>query len=225
MRKKAYDKYSFYYNFCLKLNWPLLTKHIFSRIYDSDFFEEGNSIKESSAAKTVQIINKYIKFESVFDVGCGMGIYLNEFARIGKDVLGCEFSADALALSQKKYTIFQADATKPITLNRNYDLLICFEVAEHICKRFSKQLVSNCVNNGERILFTAAPVGQGGVGHINEQPYQFWINLFEAAGFSLNTDLSEQMKTDMKSENVVSWIANNLMFFEKSNYVISDRYL
>jgi 2-polyprenyl-3-methyl-5-hydroxy-6-metoxy-1,4-benzoquinol methylase len=162
----------------------------------------------------VEIINSNFVFNSVFDIGCGMGIYIEHLKQMGKDVLGCDSSA-AAQRSSKDFIIFSADATQPIFLKKKYDLVICFEVAEHIKTKHSRPLVKNCTNNSDIILFTAAPVGQGGVGHINEQPYDFWITLFEEMNFKYNTELSEKIRNSMKKENVVYWIANNFMCFSR----------
>ena len=213
MIKKDYDKNRKLYEFFLKLGIPILNDFILKKIYDRDFFLEGETLKQDSAAKVAEVISRSIDFHSVFDIGCGMGIYLEQFRRIGKETLGCDFSVDGLGASSQSLTIFQADATKPISLNRKYDLLICFEVAEHILNKHSHQLVKNCTKNGRTILFTAAPVGQGGVGHINEHPYEFWISLFKKEGFSYDIETSASLRTEMKNDNVVFWIANNLMLF------------
>ena len=216
MIKQEYEKKSKLYEFLLNMDIPFINKAVLNKIYDKDFFLEGEKLKKDSAAKVAEIINSKIAFHSVFDIGCGMGIYLEEFHLLGKEALGCDFSVDGLRISPKQFTVFQADATKPIALNRKFDLLICFEVAEHIQKKHSRQLVANCTSNSDTVLFTAAPVGQGGVGHINEQPYQFWIDLFREQGFTLDNELSQMMRAQMKNEDVVFWIANNLMLFKAS---------
>lgn len=215
MIKKEYEKKSRLYELLLKLNIPVVSDAILNRVYDAEFFLEGEKLKRDSAAKVAEIISSHLSFRTVFDIGCGMGIYLEQFHRLGKEPLGCDFSVKGLGISPKEFTIFQADATRPIVLNRKYDLVVCFEVAEHINKRHSRQLVTNCTANGDTVLFTAAPVGQGGVGHINEQPYQFWIDLFGEQGFRLEDEQSQAMRAQMKSENVVFWIANNLMLFRR----------
>jgi SAM-dependent methyltransferase len=217
MIKEEYAKKSFIYELLLNLDIPFISKVVLNKIYDKEFFFEGEKFKKDSAAKVAEIINSCIRFSSVFDIGCGMGIYLEEMHRLGKEAFGCDYSVEGLRISPKEFTVFQADATKPITLNRKFDLLICFEVAEHIQKKYSRQLVTNCTQNSDTVLFTAAPVGQGGVGHINEQPYEFWIEKFGEQGFTLDKELSEAMRIQMKKENVVFWIANNVMLFRCAN--------
>jgi len=191
-----------------------LTKFIRRKIYDDDFFKDANELKLLSARKVAEIINSYFEFNSVFDIGCGIGIYIKILNEMGKDVIGCDLSSFAQQYS-KDFTIFSADVTQPIYLKKKYDIVICFEVAEHIMTKYSRQLVINCTYNSDTVLFTAAPVGQGGVGHINEQPYNFWINLFEKMNFIYKGELSEKIRDQMKKENVVYWIANNFMCFSK----------
>lgn len=215
MRKFVYDRHKKFFDLCLRLDIPFLTKFIRDKIYDDYFFKEANELKLLSARKVAEIINAHFTFKSVFDIGCGAGIYIEELKKMGKNVCGCDLSVAGIKSSSKDLRIFCTDITKPIILNRKYDLVICFEVGEHINKKYSRQLVKNCVNSGDTVLFTAAPVGQGGVGHINEQPYDFWIALFMEMNFNYNAALSEEVKRQMKKENVVYWIANNFMCFQK----------
>lgn len=215
MFKREYDKNSKFYDFCLKFNWPLLNRLVFHKTYDADFFTEGNEFKTTSAAKVAEIIAEHFTFNSLFDIGCGMGIFTEQFHTLGKEVLGCDLSVDGLALSSKEFTIFLADVTKPVLLNRKYDMALCFEVAEHIPKKNSRQLVRNCTANADTVIFTAAPPGQPGVGHINGQPYEFWIDLFTEQGFMYQKQLTEKIREQMKNEKVVFWIANNFMCFQK----------
>jgi 2-polyprenyl-3-methyl-5-hydroxy-6-metoxy-1,4-benzoquinol methylase len=215
MRKLDYDRHEKLYDFLLKLNVPFLKRLVLGKVYDQEFFREGEEWKKASAAKVAEIITSALTFGSVLDIGCGMGIYLEEFRKLGKEVVGCDYSPDGLKLVPEGIRTFQADVTKRINSDRKYDLVVCFEVAEHIHNRHSRQLVANCTGSGDTVLFTAAPVGQGGVGHINEQPYEFWIGLFRGNGFRFKEEQSMAIREIMQRENVVPWIAKNLMLFTK----------
>lgn len=214
MKTSIYNRYKFLFDSLLKIDIPQIRKLVINKVYDETFFEDTNPIKSPLAKEAIKIINNHLKFNSVFDLGCGMGLYLKEFYNLKKEVLGCDFSLDALRISPKEFTVFHADVTKPIVLNRKYDLLICFEVAEHILNKYSRQLVQNCTNNGKIIVFTAANKGQGGVGHINEQPQSWWIELFEEMHYLYDFETSSRIRSAMKKERVVSWLANNLMCFK-----------
>lgn len=217
MKKSFYDKNKFIFDFLLKTNAPLINNFVFNKVYDKHFFRDANALKITSARDVAKIINDNLKFKSVFDLGCGMGLYLRGFHKLKKEVLGCDFSSDALSISPKEFTIFHADVRKPIILNRKYDLLICFEVAEHLPNKYSQQLVKNCTNNGKVVIFTAADKYQGGVGHINEQPKSFWIKLFQKMNYTYDAEISSKICKEMKSKKVVYWLVNNLMCFRDIN--------
>ena len=129
-----------------------------------------------------QIIN-YFNIQSVLDIGCGIGRWLKGIMDIGiTDILGLEYAYDDAKdyiYDNVKDNVKFGDATKPINLERTFDCVWSFEVAEHLPKEFAEQFVENVVNNTDRfIILTAAPPGQGGLDHINEQPKEYWIDLF-----------------------------------------------
>lgn len=217
MKKNKYDKRKRIIDLLLKYEIPVFSKLVHKRVYDIDFFIDANQLKIQSSAVIADILCELIDFKTVFDIGCGMGLYITELGKRGKMCVGCDASPDGVLLASPDVIVFLSDATKILLLNKKYDIVICFEVAEHIPKRHSRKLVSNCTSNGRRVLFTAAPPGQGGVGHINEQPYAFWINIFEDYGYNYNMKLSNKLREAMLSKNVVSWIANNIMVFDEGN--------
>ena len=215
MKRKTYSRYRQILDFIVKIRVPFLSSFIVKKIYDQHFFEDANQLKIKTAEQVASVVNTFFDFRTVFDIGCGMGLYINELFKTGKVVMGCDYSADAIKMSCKDFLIFQADISKPIILNQRFDLVMCFEVAEHIHQIYSKQLVSNCTEYSDRVIFTAVPIGQGGVGHINEQPYEFWINLFEQRSFAYNQTLSEDIRKKLRDNNVVDWLSNNFMCFER----------
>lgn len=217
MKKSRYIQRKRLIDWGLKLGLPWFRRHLQNHVYDADFFLEANTLKEQSAQKVAEILAGALSFQTVFDIGCGMGLYLAELSKLGKICTGCDASPDGVRMASADVFVFRADATRPIQVNRKSDLVICFEVAEHIAKRHSRQLVRNCTAHGRQVAFTAAPPGQGGVGHINEQPYEFWISLFGEQGFKHDSALSGRIREQMASQGVVSWIANNLMIFNGPN--------
>jgi 2-polyprenyl-3-methyl-5-hydroxy-6-metoxy-1,4-benzoquinol methylase len=213
MKRTQYRRYEKLYDFLLKLDFPVLRKYLINRIYDESFYLETQELKSESLRQVASILCRHLAFETAVDIGCGAGQLLVELKKQGKDVLGCENSAAAIRVAPREVTVFQADAGKPVHLNRQFDLVVCIEVAEHIHKRRSARLVANCTGLGRQVFFTAAPRGQSGVGHINLQPYSFWIKLFAEQGFSHQAALSKTIQESMRAENVLSWITNNLMIF------------
>lgn len=216
MKRKTYNRFRRLFDGLLLLRMPYLSHIITQKVYDSEFFDDANQMKVKTAEQVAAVINSFFNFNTLFDIGCGMGLYTNELCKFRKMVLGCDYSDSAVKMASKDFLVFKADVTKPILVNQIFDLVMCFEVAEHIHPRYSSQLVSNCTAFGNTVIFTAAPVGQGGVGHINEQPYEFWIDLFEKHNFRYNRPLSEAVRKKMQDEDIVPWLANNFMCFERN---------
>ena len=216
MKRKTYNRFRWVFDGLLLHRIPYLSHILNQKVYNNEFFDDANQMKVKTAKQVAAIINSFFDYNTIFDIGCGMGLYINEFRKIGKMVLGCDYSDSAIKMASKDFLVFKADVTKPILVNQIFDLVMCFEVAEHIHTRYSSQLVSNCTAFGNTVIFTAAPVGQGGVGHINEQPYEFWIDLFEKHNFRYNRPLSEAVRKILHEEYVVDWLANNFMCFERN---------
>ncbi|MDP6339529.1 MAG: class I SAM-dependent methyltransferase [Candidatus Marinimicrobia bacterium] len=215
MKRKTYNRFQIILNPIIKARIPIISHFFMEKVYDKYFFDHANQLKDNTVSEVASIINLFFDFQTVFDIGCGMGLYINELFKNGKTVTGCDFSKDAIQMASKDFLIFYADVTKPIILNQRFDLVICFEVAEHIHTKYSNQLVINCTKYSNKVLFTAAPTGQGGVGHINEQPYDFWINLFKKQNFNYDQSLSVNIRKKLQEERVVDWLSNNFMVFEK----------
>jgi len=106
-----------------------------------------------------------------------------------RDIKGYDIAEPA-----KKYTPvhiqpfieYQDCALLPMGWSGQYDCVISFETAEHIESKVSSIFIHNITQatlTSGRILFTAAPPGQQGCGHINCQPAEYWIKLFRNRGF------------------------------------------
>jgi SAM-dependent methyltransferase len=216
MKKEQYERFAWVLDFILKRDWPRVTGLVCNKIYDDAFFEEMRGMKIEAYRNVAKILDRNLAFQSVFDIGCGAGQLLQEFAKLGKRCVGCEYSEAGIRRAGETITVFHADAGKEIHLSQHFDLVTCVEVAEHLDRRCSNQLVENCVTYGERVFFTAAPPGQTGVGHINLQPREFWFDLFARNGFEWKRALSAKVAQEMRQEGVVSWIVENLLVFERS---------
>jgi SAM-dependent methyltransferase len=124
--------------------------------------------------------------QSVVDVGCGAGAWLEVWTRmLGKtDILGIDGDyVDEDQLFIPKHLFQARDVSAQIDLPRTFDLAMALEVAEHLPPPKSEQFVDNLVRLSDRVLFSAAPPGQGGRHHINERPYDYWKELFERRGY------------------------------------------
>lgn len=151
------------------------------------------------------------------DVGAGGGALAAELMRHGLDVALCEHAlAGRLLALRAGLRCRRLDLTRdaPARLKGTFDVACCLEVAEHIDERLGDVLVAYLLELAGTIVFTAAHPGQGGRGHVNEQPQAYWIERFERCGAEHRPDLSHRISEAFRRRGVQApWYAENVMAF------------
>jgi 2-polyprenyl-3-methyl-5-hydroxy-6-metoxy-1,4-benzoquinol methylase len=143
------------------------------------------------------------------DIGCGPGIYVEALAELGEDVVG--FDPDARVETKQISNLVRAslfDLTNP------GDIVFCLEVAEHLPEDKADDIVASMVRNlnkGGMLIWTAAVPGQGGHGHINCQPKEYWEKKFNAAGLQRDLDEEQKLLDFIRAGYHMGWFVNNLM--------------
>ena len=102
---------------------------------------------------------------SMIDLGCGVGSYLEGCLRAQcTDVLGIEIAFDVAKLYFVKEVepyIRYGDVTADLNLNRTFNCVMSFEVAEHIDGQCTNNFIKNLTElTNDHIILTAAPPGQ-----------------------------------------------------------------
>lgn len=186
--------------------------------YGKEFFDMVERREGPSARRAAQVIVKFIHPGSVIDLGCGCGTYLLPFREEGIECLGLELSKEGLKrCRQRKMPVRRFDIRKDaLKTGEKFELCICFEVAEHLPCRFSDRLVGLVTQLSDLALFTAAPPGQEGTSHVNEQPKEFWIEKFGEKDFVLDEKLTGDIKKQWEEGEVIEWLCRNLMVFRRS---------
>jgi SAM-dependent methyltransferase len=155
--------------------------------YDGEQSQEYEAMKafidghEGPQAKLIgEWCLNYLKPSSVIDLGCSTGIYLRPFVDAGCEVLGLDAVAGGgKALPQPEVQFQRFDLRFPYKPCHRFDLVMCLEVAEHLERHWAERLVDTICDCGDTVLFTGATPGQGGSFHLNEQPHEFWLELFQ----------------------------------------------
>jgi SAM-dependent methyltransferase len=150
---------------------------------------------------------------SVLDVGCAAGTWLRVWQEQTETaVYGLDGEYIALSALEIPRDCFKpADLSKPIDLGRQFDLVQSLEVAEHIAPERSADFVSNVVRHSRGIVaFSAAVPGQGGEYHINEQPLEFWRDLFLLHGYHAFDFIRPRILNDRR---VSFWYRFNILIY------------
>jgi len=185
--------------------------------YNTAFYDRAE--KSEIAARTiVKILRSFIKIDSVLDVGCARGTWLAAWADSGcSDFLGIDgayVDQNHLVIDPARFVM--VDLSSPFNLGRRFDLVQCLEVAEHLPRTRSKTLVADLVAHANVALFSAAPPGQGGEFHINEQHYDFWKALFSDHGYIAFDCLRPKIR-DIRA--IPFWYRYNMILYVKSDTI------
>lgn len=162
-------------------------------IYNHSFYKKQSEMSEKNeiCRKILSIFWDSIKINSVCDVGCGLGYWLQACHRLAEErnqsiiTIGYDtpnIPEEMLLINRSE--LMETDLYEPLTTDRRYDLVICLEVAEHLPKERSESLISELTMLGDVVLFSAAVPNQGGRGHINERWLSEWVQMFENNDFA-----------------------------------------
>jgi SAM-dependent methyltransferase len=196
----------------LAASLPLLAAK--ERVYDEEFFTYADSVHAPMYDRLASLIYEHLRPRTAVDVGCGTGQILARLAEKGVEVRGLEGSRHAIARSQVADRIVRCNLEKGVPQVGRFDLCICIEVAEHLPPRLSEKLAAGLTGLSDRVVFTAAVPGQGGTHHINEQPRQFWLDLFAARGFR-ESPLTEELRRGTADIPEPEWMSRNLIVLER----------
>lgn len=167
----------------------------------------------------------YLKPNSVLDVGCGIGTWLNVFKDYGiKDLVGIDgdyVDKELLFDFLDEKDFIAKDLRLEFHLKRKFDLVLSLEVAEHLDEIYAEDFVSSLVSHGEIIIFSAAIPGQGGQNHMNEQWPDYWANLFNAHDYVF-LDIIRPLIWN--NSEVDFWYRQNIFFVVKKNHILASKY-
>lgn len=184
-------------------------------VYTGDFYEKRRARTLHSARRVLQIVMDQFPVQSVIDVGCGTGTWLDVARTLGATyVKGIE--GPWLDLAQRDaddIKIVTQDLEDPIFDNRRYDLAICLEVAEHLSPGRGASLIDDLCRLSDRVLFGAAIPSQGGPGHVNEQWQSHWAEHFSRHGYVPLDIVRPRIWTDGK---IRFWYKQNTLLYCKA---------
>lgn len=161
------------------------------KLYTRRFFMKLQRVRPWQVIIGENIANTY-KINSVVDFGCGLGFYLEGMLKGGAtNIKGFEYLFPiAKEFIPKEIISYIEYGNLMEKINCGiFDCAMSIEVAEHLLPEKSDVFLDNLTNASVKyIVFSAAQPGQGGTGHINEQPHKYWIDKLETKGFMYSQD-------------------------------------
>jgi len=169
--------------------------------------------ERAPAERVCAWLSRTIRPKTVLDIGCGPGMYVDILNRLGHDAKGI----DVTSVVDGKPNLHRMSMFE-LTPEWAADFVICMEVAEHIDPQLGPdvvRIVADAVRPGGGLLWTAARPGQGGVGHINCRPKEYWRTLLEDSGLTYGSTTTSGLVRHCRDGAHMGWFLNNAMIFYK----------
>jgi len=192
-------------------------------IYTNSFFKTRKSLNWRNPLvcdPIIEVLNPY----SVVDVGCGDGAFVKYFNDKGILSYGIEGSATAFPhMYDARQFVDCHDLRTPIPKDffneYQFDLCMSLEVAEHIEPEYVDIYVDTLCGLSSKVLLSAAPPGQGGTGHYNCQPTEYWDNKFIDRGYvkrpSVRLKLRQAWEPYAKKKGISAYW-QNILYYESA---------
>ena len=134
----------------------------------------------------------------------------------GAKVKGLDASKAAVDLSRSQgLDVFTFDIETTDFLDHRSDVVVSMEVGEHLPESYADRFVDLLCRISDVVILTTATPGQGGTGHVNEQPHAYWIQKFAMRDYRLDEQNSNRWRQSWRMKGVQIWYHANLMIFRK----------
>lgn len=200
--------------------------------YSRNFYSSVDERAGATAAEVFQVLGAYLRIESILDVGCGSGAWLEAGFKSGvKRATGVDLSSSIevvennpnlksrIADHSLKLIVrdFVEDSTTGFIES---DLAMSLEVVEHLPEHVGRNLIGRLTESADFIVFSGAQPGQGGTYHINEQPLTYWVEEFRKHGF----DAYDPFRSVLQSQRQLPrFYALNTLLFINQNAIESNQ--
>jgi SAM-dependent methyltransferase len=183
-----------------------------STTYTDGWFARQPVETSYSANVICTLLMGWIEPRSAIDVGCGVGTWLRELKDKGTTtVLGVDgpwVNVEQLQIDEDEF--LAVDLEEDLSLKREFDLVLCLELAEHLSPDRADALVKSLVTLGPIVLFSAAIPFQGGLHHANEQWPTYWAERFKSHSYVAIDCIRRRVWDD--PEVLVHYRQNTMLF-------------
>ena len=135
-----------------------------------------------------------IGIKSILDIGAGEAHAALYFADKGCNVFAVD--NDAEAITNAVYPVLNVDLTQSPVLLRT-DMVYMAEFVEHLPEASLPKLADS-LQKTQWVVMTYAVPGNDGVGHVNLQDIEYWIDWMASVGFAIDSEKTNAVRAKAK---------------------------
>lgn len=183
-------------------------------------------IKLKTAPEIISKVLSVIQPTTCLDVGCGTGIYIEEFNKQGVETIGVDGNlATKTILNTSQENVLYKDVRSPLGLNKKFDLVMCIELIEHIEEKYEEVLLHNLTQHTNKWLLLTTGEDTKGKDryHLNEKPVEYWIKKVTDLGFEYKEKETLELRQHFRKtlprrfwrkKTMLLWFSELLLLFE-----------
>ncbi len=166
--------------------------------YGADYYEchlgpvpcrRGEAVWEQFVGHFAELIVERLRPASVLDAGCGIGLLVEALRDRGVEAWGLDVSEYAISQVPEALRPYCTVASISEPLERDYELIACIEVLEHLSEGEALRAIANLSAHTNSIVFSSTPDDFREPTHVNVQPPDYWVGAFAKHGFFRDVDL------------------------------------
>jgi hypothetical protein len=173
-----------------------------------------HAFDEGLCAELLKLFSEVAPQDSIIiDVGCGRCDYINYLWDSDRYVAGVDGNPATIKLSEHAM-VHDLSTPLPSSFPKSMTVM-SLEVGEHLPKVHEKVFLDNVTSRvipGGTLVLSWAKPGQGGLGHVNEQPNSYIIDRVVERGF---VHLPAE-STRLRKVSRLWWFKDTIMVFQRS---------
>lgn len=161
-----------------------------TNVYDKEYYDSSCGIPYirnehwlKFFGKIAKEIKEKVNPKTVLDVGCAKGFLVEQLHKNKITAYGIDISQYAINEVSKEIKQYCKIGSILEPFDRDYDLIVCIEVLEHLYREDADKAVENICKHAKSVIFSSSPVDFEEKTHHNIQKPVFWTKLFAKYGF------------------------------------------
>jgi SAM-dependent methyltransferase len=201
-------------------DWIFRGPRSHDELYGGAYFDMVERTTAQGAEVMAQSIVAGLHPSRVIDVGCGTGTLLGELRALGVEGHGLEYATAGLdACRERGLHVERFDLASdelPDSIG-TFDVAISMEVGQQLPPDAAERYIDVLAALSSSIVFSSAVPGQGDRAPQNEQPHEYWVDLFAARRFGFDDDLTSAWRRTWAAAPVAPWFAANVLVFRRED--------